>query len=436
MRIVFFSYGTRGDTQPQVALATGLKERGFDVRVAAPENHRTFVQKAGIDYAPLHGNSQDILESEMGQRWLRTGNVRAFMKEVTNISAQIDPKVFSSGLAATADADLIVGGTLAEEMSSTLAEYRKVPLVYGHTMPVESTGAHPAPFVTSTPLPFAFLNRATWALYRMAAKPVHAASLLTFRQDLGLAPRASGYGLAADHGVPALQLWSPSVLEHPADAGPHTHTTGYVKLQASARQRLGEGTLPAGLEQWLGAGPAPIYVGFGSMPMPTLEQFAQDLIAIARQLKVRFVLCGGWNDASAATRFSGEELFIVRAVDHSWLFPRCSAIVHHGGAGSTAASLEAGVPTVICSFFADQPFWGARVKKLGVGTWFQATRLNQATLTNALREVLVPEVKLRAAQLGQRLQAEDGTRAAVDALERIARGGLKTQTAFPSTAVA
>ncbi len=422
MRIVFFSYGTRGDTQPQVALATGLKERGFDVRVAAPKNHQAFVEKAGIEYAPLFGNSQEILESETGQRWLRTGNVNAFMKEVGNISAQLDPKVFANGLEASAGADLIVGGTLSEEMANTLAEYRKVPLVYGHTMPVERTGAYPAPFVTHRSLPFGFLNRATWALYRMAAKPVHGASLATFRKGLGLAPRDTGYGLAADHGVPALQLWSPSVLGHPADAGPLTHTTGYVKLQASVRQRLGEGTPPAGLEQWLGTGPAPIYVGFGSMPMPTLEQFAQELIAIARLLNVRFVLCGGWNDPTAAARFSGQELFIVRAVDHSWLFPRCAAIVHHGGAGSTAASLEAGVPTVICSYFADQPFWGDRAKKLGVGTWFPAKQLTQERLTRALREVLVPEVQERAAALGKRLQAEDGTRAAVDALERLACG--------------
>ncbi len=425
MRIVFFSYGTRGDTQPQVALATGLKDRGFEVRIAAPENHKAFVEKAGLEFAPLFGNSQDILESEMGQRWLRTGNVRAFMKEVTNISAQIDPKVFANGLEATDGADLIVGGTLAEEMSSTLAEHRKVPLVFGHTMPVERTGAHPAPLVTSAPLPFEFLNRATWALFRMAAKQVHAKSLAIFRERLGLAPRESDYGLAADFEVPALQLWSTSVLEHPADAGPLTQTTGYVKLQASVRQRLGEATPPPELENWLGAGPPPVYVGFGSMPMPTLQQFAQELTAIARLLKVRFVLCGGWNDASVAQRYAGEELFIVRAVEHSWLFPRCAAIVHHGGAGSTAASLEAGVPTVICSYFADQPFWGERVRKLGVGTSFPAARLTQARLTNALREVLVPEVKARAAALGQRLRSEDGTLAAVDALERIARRDLR-----------
>jgi sterol 3beta-glucosyltransferase len=430
MRIVFFSYGTRGDTQPQVAMAQGLKERGFDVRVAAPENHQRFVEKAGLEFAPLFGNSQDILESEMGQRWLRTGNVNAFMKEVANISAKIDPQIFAHGLEATEGADLIVGGTLTEEMSSTLAEYRKIPLVYGHTMPVEATGAHPAPFVTSAPLPFRWLNRATWALFRLAAKPVHARSLATFRAGLGLAPRASGYGLAADFNVPVLQLWSPHVLEHPGDAGPLTQTTGYVKLQASVRHRLGEGTPAPELVKWLGEGPAPIYVGFGSMPMPTLEQFAQELTAIARELGVRFVLCGGWNDASVAQRFGGAELFVVKSVDHSWLFPRCVAVVHHGGAGSTAASLDAGVPTVICSYFADQPFWGDRVKRLGVGTSFPAARLTPQRLTAALREVLVPEVRARAAALGERLRAEDGTRAALDALERLAASDRR------STAVA
>jgi sterol 3beta-glucosyltransferase len=429
MRIVFFSYGTRGDTQPQVAMAEGLKQRGFDVRVAAPENHQRFVEKAGLEFAPLFGNSQDILESEEGQRWLRTGNVNAFMKEVTNISAKIDAQVFANGLQATDGADLIVGGTLAEEMSNTLAEYRKVPLVYGHTMPVEATGAHPAPFVTSKPLPLGVLNRATWALYRMAAKPVHGKSLAAFRARLGLPPRDSGYGLAADFNVPVLQLWSPHVLAHPHDAGPLTQTTGYVKLQASVRQRLGEATPAPELVKWLGEGPAPVYVGFGSMPMPTLEQFAQELAGIGRELKVRFVLCGGWNDASVAERFAGAELFILKAVDHSWLFPRCAAVVHHGGAGSTAASLDAGVPTVICSFFADQPFWGDRVKRLGVGTSFPAVRLTPQRLTAALREVLVPEVKARAAALGERLRAEDGTRTAVDTLERLAQGDRRAVSA-------
>ena len=106
MRIVFFSYGTRGDAQPQVALAAGLVARGIEARVAAPENLRSFVERAGVEYAPLYGNSQTILESEEGQRWLRSGNVRAFMSSMAEIARELDPHVFASGLEAARGADM------------------------------------------------------------------------------------------------------------------------------------------------------------------------------------------------------------------------------------------------------------------------------------------------------------------------------------------
>ncbi|HVJ93248.1 MAG TPA: glycosyltransferase, partial [Labilithrix sp.] len=121
MRIVFFSYGTRGDAQPQVVLASALRERGYQVRVAAPENLRRLVEGAGVEYAPLSGNSQEILESEAGRRWLSSGNVRAFMKEMGKINARINPDIFKSAVAAASDADAIVGGTLTEDLSFTLA---------------------------------------------------------------------------------------------------------------------------------------------------------------------------------------------------------------------------------------------------------------------------------------------------------------------------
>jgi sterol 3beta-glucosyltransferase len=426
MRFVFFSYGTRGDAQPQVALAAGLRERGFEARVAAPENLRSFVERAGIEYAPLHGNSQTILESEEGQRWLRSGNVRAFMGSVAKIAREIDPHVFASGLEAARGADVIVGGTLIEELSVTLAEHLRVPFTFAHTIPAEPTGEYPNPLVATSKLPFAFLNRATYALFRQLAFPIHRDAINVFRRELGLPPQtAIALGRARQLGLPALQLWSRHLVPHPADADAQAVTTGSIRVPAAVRARLGEATPPPELAAWLDAGPAPVYVGFGSMPMPTLEAFSRDVLALAESLDLRFIVCGGWNDTEAVSALAGPRVHFVRSVDHSWLFPRCLVVVHHGGAGTTFAAAESGVPSVICSFFADQPFWGSRIAALGTGAHVPFVKLNQRTLRSALQRALDEDTRRKAAELGRKLRDEDGNARALDALEGIIQRGAR-----------
>jgi sterol 3beta-glucosyltransferase len=420
MRIVFFSYGTRGDVQPQVALAAGLVERGIQARIAAPENLRSFVEKAGIEYAPLHGNSQEIMESESGQRWLRSGDVRAFMKEAASIAARVDPEVFRNGLAAVHDADAIVGGTLAEDLAFTLAEHRQVPFAFAHTIPFETTGDYPNPFVTTRSLPFRFLNRATYPLYRVLARKIHEKTLAEFRSELGLAPLTDTVvSRAAELDVPTLQLWSRHLVPHPADAPRRAITTGFMRLPASVRHRLGEQSPPESLVSWLAAGSPPVYIGFGSMPVPALREFVQDVLEIGRTLDIRIALSPGWNEVESLRNLESDSLRFIPPVDHNWLFSQCAAAVHHGGAGTTAASLEAGIPSVVCSFFADQPFWGSRIEHLGAGVHLPRSKMNRRKLHDALVRALSPESRAQARSLSEALCAEDGNNRAEDALVKL-----------------
>lgn len=417
MRVVFFSYGTRGDVQPQVVLASELRERGFRVRVAAPENLRGFVEASGVEYAPLFGNSQEVLESNEGRKWLSSGDVRAFMKGVAGIMARINPELFKSAAVAAEGADAIVGGTLAENLSFTLAEKGKIPLILANTIPLETTGEYPSAFVTRTQLPFPFLNRLTHKLFRKLAWPTNRDTLNPYRRELGLEPLTTTIvGGAHEHGGTVLQLWSEHVLPHPADAAPGVVTTGYIRMPPSVRARLGEGDPPAQLVDWLAVGPPPVYLGFGSMPVLDPLATAQLVLDVAAEVDVRVVLSAGWTDLSSALHLESDRVRFVRSIDHAWLLPRCIAAVHHGGAGTTAASLEAGVPTVVCSVFADQPFWGERVRRLGVGDHLPYAKLNRKTLAAALRTALRDDVGQRAARLGERLRAEDGTSATVDAI--------------------
>lgn len=417
MRVVFFSYGTRGDAQPQVAMAAGLEQRGFKTRIAAPENLRGFIEQAGIEYAPLFGSSQQILESESGKRWLESGNVSAFMKELTTISKRIDPDVFRTGLEAARDADVIVGGTLAEDMAFTLSEFMRVPFLMAHTIPMETTGDYAQPIVTTKDLRLRSLNRATFALFRVLASKAHAQTLAAFRVELGLGPRhGTIVSRSAELDIPVLQLWSPHLVPHASDASPKAVTTGFQRLPQSVRARLGEKVPPEELLRWLEGGPPPVYVGFGSMPMPSLTRFAEDILDISRSLGVRFALAPGWNEVASVKHMECDQLRFVPPIDHEFLFQRCAAAVHHGGAGTTAASLEAGIPAIICSFFADQPFWGSRVQRLGAGVHLPRTKLNKATLKDAIERGLRAETRQRAADIGRKLRAEDGNARAIDAL--------------------
>jgi sterol 3beta-glucosyltransferase len=274
--------------------------------------------------------------------------------------------------------------------------------------------------VTRRNLPLRGLNRATFALFRVLAGRMHTKTLAEFRKTLGL-PQRSGtvVSRAAELDVPVLQLWSQHLLPHQSDAPAKTVTTGFQRLPQNVRDRLGEKAPPEDLVRWLDAGPPPVYVGFGSMPVPSLIRFAEDILEIGRSIDVRFALSPGWNEIESVRHLQCDGLHLVPPIDHGWLFQRCVAAVHHGGAGTTAASLEAGIPTVVCSFFADQPFWGVRVERLGVGAHLPWVKMNTQSLRNAVETALTDDVRRRAREIGAKLRAEDGNARAVEALIRV-----------------
>ena len=140
------------------------------------------------------------------------------------------------------------------------------------------------------------------------------------------------------------------------------------------------------------------------------------LHALAR-VKQRGILQTGWGGLSNADL--PDDVFAVDSIPHDWLFPQMAAVVHHGGSGTTAAGLRAGMPTVIIPFFADQPFWGARVFELGAGPApIPKKRLTLERLADAIRAATSDEViRGRASALGERIRAEDGVRQAVEVLQ-------------------
>jgi UDP:flavonoid glycosyltransferase YjiC (YdhE family) len=210
-----------------------------------------------------------------------------------------------------------------------------------------------------------------------------------------------------------LYPYSPAVLPTPADWDASSVATGYWFLP-----RDGDWQPDPALVDFLASGPPPVYVGFGSMPSEDAAAKTQVVLDALAQAGQRGVVATGWGGLTLAN--APRDVFALDAAPHDWLFPRMAAVVHHGGAGTTAAGLAAGAPTVICPFFGDQPFWGRRVAALGVGPApIPQKKLTAARLAAALRTVAEDAaMRMRAQTLGEAIRSEDGVGRAVALLEQ------------------
>jgi UDP:flavonoid glycosyltransferase YjiC (YdhE family) len=208
---------------------------------------------------------------------------------------------------------------------------------------------------------------------------------------------------------PYLYGFSQHVVPLPRDWPDWHAITGYWFLD-----RPIEWSPPPGLVDFLSQNPKPIYIGFGSMSGRIARRLAAPVIEAVRLSNQRAVLLGGW--ASIHEGDLPDHIYAIESAPHDWLFPRMAAVVHHGGAGTTAAGLRAGVPSVVVPFFADQPYWGWRIHSLGVGPKpILQKKLTAQSLANAITQVVTDkDMQHRAALLGEKIRAEDGVARAVE----------------------
>jgi UDP:flavonoid glycosyltransferase YjiC (YdhE family) len=406
--VVIFAAGSRGDIQPCVALGRALRARGDEVRLVASARYAPMAVAAGLELAPLTADPTEILESDAGQELLAGGrNPVKFLGGFRRILGPMAEGLLAECFDACKGADLILGPTLGF-LPRHIGEHLRVPWALIHFQPSEPTGAFPHPFVPQAGVlgpwarraSFGAVDQIAWQLSRPFINPWRA-------ESLGL-PRLPLRGRRPDG--PVLACFSPVVVPRPKDWGPNLHLTGYWFLDEP------EWEPPAELAEFLAAGSAPVYVGFGSMVPKDAEMTGLAVRAALKLAGVRGIVQG-----DPAT--SDGDVLAVRDVPHSWLFPRMAAVVHHGGAGTTAAGLRAGVPTVVCPFFGDQPYWGERVAALGAGPKplpFRA--LTVPRLASKIRQAVQDQdMADRAADLGRQIRAEDGVGRARQIIDSLLR---------------
>lgn len=411
MRILITTFGTRGDIQPYVAFAGALRDRGHDVTLAVPEGFRDLVAGVGVGMHPAGSRMltmlQEIMPELSGPRdALRTlGVMREAMGE--HIEEQ-----WAAARAAAPDLIVYHPKCLA---GPHIAEALGVPGVLSIPLPFYTpTRAFPIPFAGGASLG-GWGNRASYAFTRMATV-MYGGMINEFRSRIGL----GRIGRFADPlrnpdgtPVPVLYPYSRHVVPVPADFPPSAHVTGYWFLPPDPAW-----TPDDRLAGFLAAGEPPVYVGFGSMGFGKGADERRDAVLGALEAnRLRGIVATGWGGLRAGDAPS-DEVLVVDAVPHDWLFERVAAVVHHGGAGSTAAGLRAGRPSLICPFLGDQPFWGARVSAAGAGPAPLPAKRLAAGLAQRLGDLVRDEgYRRRAAELGASIREEDGTGAGCKVLE-------------------
>lgn len=415
MRVTMLTVGSRGDLEPFLALGAGLLRAGHEVRLATHRPYAEQVLAAGPEFAELPGDPRAALAGPALQAMLTSRNPFAISRLVRralgpNLAAAARPAE-----AACAGADLVLASTLAM-VGTTAAEHAGARFVAVHLQPATPTTAFAA-VNASVPRDLAGpVNLLSWAMTeRMlwhGVRPV----LQERRRDLGMAPfpAAPPWRWPAPR-PPTLYGYSAVVVPVPADWPSDVHVTGYWQRPAPRQW-----TPAPALAAFLDAGPPPVYLGFGSMPDADPAGLAELLLTGLRRAGLRAVLHSGW--AGLLPAGAADDVLVVDDVPHAWLFPRVAAVLHHGGAGTTAAGLLAGRPTVIVPFISDQFFWGRRVAALGAGPPpVPRARLTAEHVATALTAAVTdPRQARAAAAVGARLRAEDGVGAAVAVLERIA----------------
>jgi len=402
--------GSRGDVQPYVALALGLKERGHEATVMAHENFKEFVEGYGVQFIALTGNVEAMLQSEEGMRTLKAGNIIAFTRYLQKITSKTSETIIADIYEACKKADVLIASLLALPWVQGLAEkLGKQWAIVQLNLPTIPTKAFPMAGLDI--LNFPAYNVWTYRFYAFAYHKTSKKLINGFRKSMDLPPlKISLLKKIADEKILNLHCFSPSLLARPNDWSHQNQITGFLFLPTNKQNKI-----PEDLIHWLNAGDRPIYIGFGSIPIPNPLLLISILTELLETTTHRFIFCQGWSPPIDLPKHPN--LYQLKSISHQWLFPHCKTAVIHGGVGTTAAVLNAKIPAIIVSVIADQPWWGKIIesKKLGVHIPFK--KLTAQKLLAAINKTQSPEIKSNAFGIGKEISREDGLQKTIEALE-------------------
>jgi len=415
LNIGIFTYGTRGDVQPYIALALGLTDRGHRVMIAAPENFKELVESFGINFHSLHGNAEEAMNSLEGQSVLKSENTIKLMKHFFKVLHDARVPLRKSYLEGIEKVDFIIANTATLPITSAIAEKQHKKIAFTYFMPPVVPTAE-FPLGDFDFMDFPWYNKLTYKLAHLAFWKFVKAETNEFRQELGLPVLKENLISHIDKQKPLdLYCISPSLIPQPKDWDNNHKITGFLTVpEEKGAGYLGDETATK-LNDWLQQGDKPIYMGFGSNGVGNTEKFVNIINTILNKTDDRILFCTGWSLFENLP--AHERLFVTKYVNHQAILPKCKAGVFHGGAGTLAAMLRNNLPVVIISFYTDQPTWGKIVERMNLGAHIPVKKLTAEKLILALEKVQTSEVINSVAAIGEQIRNENGLENAVREIE-------------------
>lgn len=425
LNIVVQVVGSRGDVQPFIALGNALQRYGHRVRLATHDNFDDFVRKSGLEFYPIGGDPEDLMAYMVknpglipSMESLRGGDIgrkRRMMREMLRgcwrSCVQPDP---------VSRAPFVADVIIANPPSFAhvhCAEALGVPLHIMFTMPWSATRAFPHPLAnirsdnmdprSSNYLSYGVVDLMTWQGLGDVINHWRV-------KDLGLDELAAAIGpdILSITETPHTYCWSPALVPKPADWGDKIDICGFFMRDEPAYNP------PPDLARFLASGPKPVYIGFGSIVLDNPAQVTNIIHEACRSFRVRVIISRGWSKLGGDDP-NTDDVFYLGDCPHEWLFKRVAAVVHHGGAGTTACGLFNACPTTIVPFFGDQPFWGNVVASNGAGPKpIPYAELTTETLAEAIRFCLTPGAREAARAISEKMRLENGVNTAVESLHR------------------
>lgn len=409
MQITILALGSRGDVQPVIPLGQGLQRAGHHVRIASFQAFEGMVRLAGLQFHGIHGDAELLLFAAGGNQGIEKVShplqvIRSIRRSYGRLASSLPEDL--SGLY---DSELILNQLPGNLFGPDLAQYLDVPLAILSVIPLEPTrnrplfGFPPLPVPGYARLTYWFGKQMAWQLFRKAVNSWRINSL-------GLPARPFfGGKLNSD---PVINGFSKRVVECPTDWGKHVYTTGWWFPNDPEWIPSWE------LQRFLDGGTAPIFIGFGSMPIKDPIKVTAAIVDAVKLTNQRVILSTGWG------RLGGnlpDQIFQLDYTPYRWLFPRMKGVIHHGGSGTTGFALHAGIPSCVVPFLFDQFYWGDRTAALGAGPAPLPFRfMNSDNLSKKIMDLVENNAYRSGAEaLASELQKENGVEQAVKIIQSL-----------------
>ena len=408
MRIGLVTKGSRGDIQPFIALAIGLKNNGHQVTIVTFKNFENLVTDYNIEFCPLSMDIEKEAYTEDVLEVLRKGNMMKFAKLIGKNSEKYNEKIIFEIDKASDSFDFIIASGLA--FPNILPITLKKNIKYGilnFSMPYSITKEFPAIGFGFQNIPF--INKISYSIFTYIAVKLFIQKDVNLTAKLLNLPNWKTSELMTEllrKNRLIIHPMSNQLLKQPKDWPSNSFVTGFLEIPTTERNRNINEQIPEALKAWIEDGEKPIYIGFGSIPIPGTNLLKTIIDELLTQTNHRIVFCNGWTKPFIDTKH--KNLFVIENINHEWLFPKCKMAIIHGGIGTIGSSLKSGIPMVIVSIVADQPFNGKLIEKNKTGVHIPFKKLTFEKLLGGITKVDSNEFKQNTKSIEEKMHLENG----------------------------